>query len=181
MITLTIDELIDLCKKDDQRAQLELYNKYCDAMFNVSYRIVQDIYVAEDMMQEAFINAFKQLHTLKEPKIFGSWLKRIVINKSLNHLQKKSKEDWNRLDDVLYKIEDIQEDDSFDLTDHKVQEILKKINELKQNYRLLLNLHYVEGYDYEEISEITGMTYANCRTTMSRAKESLKKKLGIYV
>lgn len=62
----------------------------------------------------------------------------------------------------------------------KVKHILKKINELKDNYRLGLTLHLIEGYDYEEICEIMDITYANCRTMISRAKESLRKKLEGY-
>lgn len=182
MTNLTTIQLVNLCKEQDRKAQMTLYNNYCDAMFNVSFRIVQDIYVAEDMMQEAFIKAFEQLGKLKEPKTFGSWLKRIVINNSLNYIQKnKNHNESLPLDDVLYKVESgSNEDSDIDLASIKATEIVETIQELKDNYRLLLNLHYVEGYDYEEIVEITGLTYANCRTTISRAKESLKSKLKQY-
>lgn len=179
MTNLTTIQLVNLCKKQDRKAQMMLYNNYCDAMFNVSFRIVQDIYVAEDMMQEAFIKAFQQLEKLNEPKTFGSWLKRIVVNNSLNYLQ-KNKNDNLQLDDVLYKIEGDSSEDDIDVASIRASEIVEAIQELKENYRLLLNLHYVEGYDYEEIVEITGLSYANCRTTISRAKESLKSKLKQY-
>ncbi|NQY05834.1 MAG: RNA polymerase sigma factor [Flavobacteriaceae bacterium] len=181
MSDLKTFQLVNLCKKQDQKAQLRLYNNYCEAMFNVSFRIVQDIYVAEDMMQEAFIKAFSQLDRLNDPKMFGSWLKKIVINNSLNYIHREKKNTFNvSIDEVLYKVED-EPDLYIDSSDAKLKEVLNAIRELKDNYRIVLSLHYIEGYDYEEIVEITGMSYSNCRTTISRAKESLKKKLEVYV
>jgi RNA polymerase sigma-70 factor (ECF subfamily) len=83
------------------------------------------------------------------------------------------------LNKTLYKIE---EDDSFfseniDLNSLKVKQVLDTISGLKDNYRMVLTLFYIEGYDQEEISEILNISYANCRTTLSRAKENLRKKL----
>ena len=59
----------------------------------------------------------------------------------------------------------------------KIKEVHAAMNELNENYRLILNLILIEGYDYEEVCEILNISYANCRTTFSRAKESLKTKL----
>jgi RNA polymerase sigma factor (sigma-70 family) len=56
---------------------------------------------------------------------------------------------------------------------------METMNRLKDNYRVSLTLHLIEGFDYEEISEIMNISYANCRTTISRAKESLRKKIEI--
>ena len=86
-----------------------------------------------------------------------------------------------QLDTVLYKVEQTDQDDNWEAQQVSINEISQAIQELKSNYRLLLNLHYIEGYDYEEIVSITGLSYANCRTTISRAKERLKNKLKQYV
>ena len=83
-MTLTksnIEALIELCKEGNQRAQLEVYNRYYNAMYNTSLRIVKDSFEAEDIMQDSFLVAFTKLNSLKDSKIFGAWLKRIVINK----------------------------------------------------------------------------------------------------
>lgn len=171
-----IEQLITACKQDNQRAQLEVYNRYYKAMYNASYRIVKDSFKAEDIMQESFLAAFTKLDSLKEPKTFGSWLKRIVINNSIL--------DYNKtpnnvpLNDVLYKVEEADEGVSLDdLTSVKAKQILESMNALKDNYRIGLSLHFIEGYDYEEICEIMNISYANCRTMISRAKESLRRKL----
>ena len=101
-----IDQLINLCKDGNQFAQMEVYNRYYKAMYNTAVRIVHDNYEAEDIMQEAFLNAFTKLDTLKDSRTFGSWLKRIVINKSIYHYNQSGRYNEVPLDDVLYKTED---------------------------------------------------------------------------
>jgi len=180
-LTLTkqnTEALIILCKAKNQYAQLELYNRYYHAMYNTAFRIVKDSYHAEDIMQDAFLLAFTKLGTLNDHNMFGPWLKRIVINKSIHYFNKTKKEPTQPLDDVLYKLEDhdgITSD--YDDTNFRVQQIIEVMDTLKDNYRIALSLHLIEGYDYEEISQIMTLSYANCRTIISRAKDSLRKKI----
>ncbi|MBR9847309.1 MAG: RNA polymerase sigma factor [Algicola sp.] len=180
-MTLTnqnIEQLLQLCKSGDQHAQMEVYNRYYKAMYNTAFRIVRDRFEAEDIMQDSFLSAFTKLDSLKEIKTFGSWLKRIVINNSIYHYKKNTKYNDVPLDDVLYKVEDhsgITETDGF--TNLKANQVLETMKLLKDNYRMGLTLHLIEGYDYEEICEIMDITNANCRTLISRAKDSLRKKL----
>ncbi len=180
-MTLTnqnIDQLIQQCKTGNQRAQLEVYNRYYKAMFNTANRIVKDKFEAEDIMQESFLKAFTKLDSLKEAKTFGSWLKRIVINNSIYNYNKSTKYDEVPLDDVLYKVEDSSGiPDSYEFTNLKAKQVLDTMKSLKENYRISLTLNLIEGYDYDEICEIMDISYANCRTTISRAKESLRKKV----
>lgn len=180
-MTLTnqnIEQLLELCKSKDQHAQMEVYNRYYKAMYNTSYRIVKDSYKAEDIMQESFLSAFTKLDSLKEISMFGAWLKRIVVNNSIHYYHQNSKHQDVPLDNVVYKIEDdqgIDEDD--ELMSIKASQIIATMKTLKENYQVSLNLHLIEGYDYEEISEIMNISHANCRTMISRAKESLRQKL----
>lgn len=161
---------------------MELYNRYYKAMYNTSLRIVKDSFEAEDIMQESFLTAFSKLDSLKEIKTFGAWLKRIVINNSIYHYKKNNKYNETPLDDVLYKIEDndgVVETSTF--TSLRAKQVLETLNTLKSNYRVALTLHLIEGYDYEEISAIMDISYNNCRTTISRAKDSLRKKMHALV
>jgi len=180
-LTLTnqnIEQLLQLCKSNDQRAQLEVYNRYYKAMFNTSYRIVKDSYKAEDIMQESFLSAFTKLDTLKEASMFGAWLKRIVVNNSIYHYKQNNKHQDVPLDDVMYKVEDEQGiADSDELLSVKASQIISTMKTLKDNYQMSLTLHLIEGYDYDEISEIMDISHANCRTMISRAKDSLRQKL----
>ena len=181
-MTLTIDyteELVARCRRGDQRAQLEIYNKYNKAMYNTAIRIVNDSAEAEDVMQEAFIKAFSKLHTFEGKSTFGAWLKRITVNLSINAFNKKSKfEEISYHDQFKNEADDnegiiLNEEE----TNLQVQKILKAMGELKDSYRLILNLHLIEGYDYDEICTILDISPANCRTSVSRAKESLRDKL----
>jgi len=171
-------QLIQQCKLNNQQAQMSVYNLYCDAMYTIAFRIVQNSFQAEDIVQEAFLKAFDELHKLNEIKAFGSWLKRIVATKALNQLKKENKIQFTKLELVEDKLEFKEE--PIDLTNTKVQEVLTQIKTLKPNYRLLLTLHFIEGFDYDEIVAITGMSYNNCSTTISRAKDNLRKKLHAY-
>lgn len=172
------DVLVQLCLEGKPSAQLEIYNRYYKAMYNTSLRIVKDRAEAEDVMQESFLNAFTKLHTFKQEVTFGAWLKRIVVNNSIYHYRKQQKKNEVDLDDVIYKVEDndgVVSDHVF--TELKAQKVMETMKMLKNNYRVSLTLHLIEGYDYEEISKIMDISYSNCRTTISRAKESLRKKL----
>ena len=175
---LNIEQLAELCIAGNQQAQLEVYKRYYKAMYNVSLRIVKDSFEAEDIMQDSFLVAFTKLGELKELKTFGAWLKRIVVNNSIYHFKKSNRYRNVPFDNVLNKVEDDQSIGSDNgYTNLRAQQVLKAMNELKENYRIGLTLNLIEGYDYEEICEILDISYANCRTMISRAKDSLRQKL----
>jgi len=170
-----IDHLLTLCKKGNSLAQLEVYNRYFLAMFNTAFHIVKDTQEAEDVMQEAFITAFTKLDMFKGDASFGALLKRIVINQSITKLRKQVFH--LDIDNERLQIADEEELGFTEISYAEIQakEVVACMQDLKDNYRLILTLHYLEGYDYDEISEIMKMSYANCRTMLSRAKESLRK------
>ncbi len=179
---LNTEHLIELCMSGNQSAQLEVYNRYYKTMYNTSLRIVKDCFEAEDIMQDSFLLAFTKLDSLKDVKTFGTWLKRIVINNSIYHYKKNNKHKNVPIDDVLYKVEDtIDGFDSSELTSLKAKQVLETIKTLKENYQICLTLHLIEGYDYDEICDILSISQANCRTMISRAKDSLRQKLELVV
>lgn len=182
-LTLTkqpITALLALCQDGNQLAQLEVYNRYQRAMYNTALRIVKDTAVAEDVMQESFIAAFNKLGSFKGEATFGSWLKRIVVNNSIAEFRRSQRmptvSDDYHLSVAEESPEGLEEEDYSELQSTALMEAM---NQLNDNYRSILSLHFIEGYDYEEICEILSISYANCRTMISRAKESLRKKLVI--
>jgi len=146
-------------------------------MYNTSFRILKDSFEAEDVMQESFLVAFTKLGTFKGEVTFGSWLKRIVINKSITQLRKNNKYEEVSLDIVPEQSESVEENNEYSML--KAKDIVESINHLKDNYRLALTLNLIEGYDYEEIAEIMKITYQNSRTTISRAKNKLRQLLVV--
>ena len=163
-------QVIDKCREGDNRAQYELYKLYSKAMFNVSMRITNDYTEAEDVLQEAFISAFKNLHTYKGEASFGSWLKKIVVNAAINAIRKRRSElvpmDERTIGEVP---EEVYDDDS----EWKVEKVRKAIMKLPDGYRVVLTLYLLEGFDHAEIGEILGITESTSKSQYSRAKKKL--------
>lgn len=153
---------------------MQLYNLYCKAMFVVANRYVNDSFLAEDIMQESFIKAFKSIDRYKNEVPFGAWLKRIVINQSIDALKKKKLELISMNEETLRVVED--EDWKVDKS-ITADEVKSAINDLKEKYRLVLSLYLFEGYDHDEISQILGITSNTSRTHLLRGKRILKEKL----
>ena len=170
-----IELLLIQCKLQNQKAQFAVYNLYSKAMYNVAFRILGNQNEAENIMQDSFLKAFTKIDSYNSTSTFGAWLKKIVINKSINELKKSKAYSTEPLADHFEKVEEAESDLSF--TNQKAEHVLKTIQSLKPNYKIILTLFFIEGYDQEEISEILNISYANCRTTLSRAKDSLRKKL----
>lgn len=174
-LTKPHNELIELCLKNNKNAQFKVYKLYYKAMYNTAYRIVGDSLEAEDVMQEAFLNAFTKIHQYKKEVTFGAWLKKIVINKSISALQKNKRIDIVPLEKVTIKENNEPESTNYTITEPKI--ILEKIALLKTNYKIAITLNLIEGYDYKEIAQIMNISYENSRTTISRAKNKLRKLL----
>lgn len=166
--------IIQRCRKNDAKAQMELYNLYCKAMFLIAKRYVKDDFVAEDVMQDAFIKAFKKIDSYKEEVTFGAWLKRIVINQSIDELKKKRLEIVAINNEVHHVIEDSDWQISDETT---MQQIVNSIHQLKEKYRVVLSLYLLEGYDHQEISQILGITEVTSRTNLLRGKRKLQETL----
>lgn len=168
-------KLIEACKENDRRAQLKLYNKYCEGMYYVALRFMNDTMEAEDAMQEAFIKAFQKLHQFNGEVSFGAWLKRIVINKCLDKLKAKKLELISINEQVLGTVdeqEDWQVEDGVG-----VEQVKRKIEDLPEKYKYPLMLYLIEGYDHEEIGEILNITQVASRTLVHRGKKKLQEEL----
>lgn len=175
--TKNIEQLVELCQSQNQAAQFEMYKRYCHTMYNVALRIVKDEHFAEDVMQEGFLKAFLNISDFKKEVTFGAWLKRIIINCSIDFYKKNNRLGFEEFDSVSYKISEEEREDNSDYIKIKAFELLQTMNELKENYRIILTLILIEGFDYEEVCTVLKISYANCRTTYNRAKEQLKLKI----
>jgi len=166
-------DLLDGCKTGDQKAQFKIYKLYYKAMYNTSLRIVNDTMEAEDIMQEAFLSAFEKIETYSGTVSFGAWLKRIVINRSLDALSRRKAifEDI----ELHVGIRDENSDDAVrkEELDIKVGEVKEAIDRLPDGYRIILSLYLLEGYDHDEIAEILNISSSTSRSQLSRAKQKL--------
>ncbi len=167
-------KLINECKKQKPKAQIQLYSLYCKSMFYVAVRYVKDTAIAEDVMQDAFIKAFKNIQSYKKEVAFGAWLKRIVINQSIDELKKK------RLSLVAINEEvlNVSEDNDWEVEEEvSTETIVSAIKAQKEKYRLVLMLYLIEGYDHSEIAEVLGITVVTSRTHLLRGKKLVRQYL----
>ena len=172
-------DIIEQCKQNNRKAQLQLYNQYCDGMYIVAKRFLKDTQDAEDVVQEAFIKSFTKLHQYKAEVTFGAWLKRIVVNKSIDFLKSK-KQRLVDLEEVHLKVIDSSHDDKWLVDDTITLEHVKNaIEELPDKYQYVLMLYLIEGYDHQEISEILKISEIASRTQLSRGKIKLQELLKL--
>jgi RNA polymerase sigma factor (sigma-70 family) len=171
-------ELIDGCRRGDQKAQFQIYKLYYKAMYNTSLRIVNDTMEAEDIMQEAFLSAFEKIGTYSGTVSFGSWLKKIVQNRSLDYLSKNRKMIYGDIES-FHEIEDTSGEE-FHLseeTDTRLNKVMEAIKRLPEVYRNIVSLYLLEGYDHEEISEILSIPSSTSRSQFSRARKRVIREL----
>jgi len=164
-------DIIDRCKEGDRQAQFRLYRSYYKPMYNVSLRIVSDEMEAEDIMQEAFLSAFKNINTYEGKVSFGAWLKRIVINRSLDHLKKRKV----KFEEINERMNIPDESVSIETEGITLEDIRKAMGELPDKYRVVLSLFLIEGYSHEEVAGMLGISNVASRTQFFRAKEKLRE------
>ncbi len=171
-------KLIEECKKGSRKAQNEIYRRYYRAMFNASMRIVNNRFEAEDVMQEAFLKAFENMGQFRGEVTFGAWLKRIVINRSVDALRKMNKLPTEPLENhAAEKFSEINEQEYAEAGPGDIHRIKEEIFRLPEGYRIVLSLYLLEGYDHDEIGEILGISPSTSRSQYSRAKHKLLRNL----
>lgn len=169
-----IENLISGSIKNDEKCQMQLYDTYCNAMFNIVCRYVKNDEDAKDVMQEGFLKAFININTYTPEFSFGVWLKRIIINQSIDYLKKR------KLELVNTEVEDLQiidsEDWNFNTSITKYQ-IIENVELLNDKHKIVVKLYLFEGYDHEEISQILNIPIKTSRTHLRRGRMKLQELL----
>ncbi len=170
-------KIVNDCKLNKAKAQMQLYDMYCDAMFIIAQRYVKDNFVAEDIMQDAFIKVFKNIKKFKGEVTIGAWIKKIVINQCIDYLKKK------RIELVAIEENNIAIADESDWTVNEevnINIVTSAINKLPEKYKVVLNLYLIEGYDHQEIAQVLNITEVTSRSQLMRGKNKLKNHLKEY-
>ena len=165
-------ETIDRLKFGDRQAQYRIYQLYYRSMYNTSLRMVGIPEDAEDIMQESFLSAFNKISTYEGKVSFGAWLKKIVINKSLDYLKNRHRT-LVHIDEHDIELEDEQQTNDSEYYSIPVEKIRDAIQSLPDGYRLVLTLYLLEGYDHEEIAQILEITSSTSRSQFARARQKL--------
>jgi RNA polymerase sigma factor (sigma-70 family) len=171
--------LIAECRKNNRVAQIKLYGLFAKRMYNTSLRILKNRMLAEDAVQEAFISAFKTLDNFRGDVPFEAWLRRIVINRSIDEMRKENRTILEPLENKKNIVqEDFLSDDDIIEKENLISEVKKQLDELPNGYRIILSLFYLEGYDHEEISQILHITSSTSRSQLTRAIKKLREKMN---
>lgn len=167
-------ELVEQCKTNDRKAQLKLYKQYCDGMFCVAMRFLKNPDDAEDVVQESFIKAFQRIGQFKGEVTFGAWLKRIVVNRSIDFLKSKHQKTEELNEGYLH----LAEDEDWTVEDGiSIEQVKMAIEELPDKYKYVVKLFLLEGYDHTEIAQILEISDTASRTRLLRGKARLKETL----
>ena len=169
------DELIRRCLQGDRQAHYEVYRLYSRSMYNVGYRIVNNEEEAQDVLQEAFISAFRNLNHYRAESTFGAWLKRIVVNKAINQVKKRKMERFP--EDERWDVKEEETKDEFENFPFTVDKVKNAIKQLPDGFRTVLSLYLLEGYDHGEIAGILGITESTSKSQFNRSKKKLRELL----
>jgi len=163
--------LVKRCKEGDKQAQNELYKLFANAMFNISRRIMGSDEDAKDVLQESFIEVFLKIGTLENEITFPAWIKRIVVNKSINALRKKQLLTSNLEED--FEVEEARPSDD-DIIKHQAKQIMNAVDMISEGCRTVFNLYLFEGYDHKEIGEILSISESASKAQYSKAKSKVR-------
>jgi RNA polymerase sigma factor (sigma-70 family) len=166
------DDRIESCKQGNPAAFKDLYRQYAAAMYNTSLRIVNNATDAEDIVQESFIAAFRKIDDFDYQSSFGAWMKRIVINRSLNHLRSRK---IKFIDIGSTSLSGQEEESAVNEEEFgfRVDEVKKAVALLPDGYRTVFTLSAFEGYANEQIASLLGITPSTVRTQYHRARKQL--------
>ena len=171
---MSLDQLIQKCKKNDTKAQSDLYKLFSSKLFALCLKYSRNYAEAEDNLQDAFVTIFKKISQYKNKGSFEGWLKRIVVNTALQRYRSKGVFDIvneEQIEDVSIEVEN----DSID-----IDFLLNSIQELPDRYRLVFNLYVLDGYSHKEIGEMLGIATGTTKSNLARARMILKNKVEKY-
>lgn len=167
------EELVRECLKDKRAYQEALYRKYADKIYAVVMMYAKDSDDAADILQEAFINVFRQLHNFRFESPLEGWIRRIAVNKALEHFRKqKRKREF--IED--YTPSSFSFDDGI-LDAINVKDIIRLVNDLPAKAAMILKLYAIEGYKHHEIAEMLAITEGTSKSQLNRARQLLKEKM----
>jgi len=176
---LNQEVIVQGCIDGDRRSQQSLYEYFYGKMMVVCMRYAKDQDQALDIFQEAFIKVFNNLHKFENNGSFEGWVRRIMVNSSIDHIRKNKKHNQMvELDDVHGSIQ-IEEDETDELLENvSFQDMLDLMQKLSPAYKNVFNLYIVDGYTHKEIANLLDISIGTSKSNLSKAKINLRKLLN---
>ena len=162
-------ELIEGCRQNNRKSQERLYKKYAGILLGICMRYVKNRAEAEDVMMEGFMKIYKMMPTFTASGSFEGWMKRIMVYTAIEHYRKLSKMPFDEYNSQDHGVDD------YVIDNISARDILKLMDEMPAGYRMILNMHAIEGYTHKEISELMGISEGTSKSQLNRSKIFLKK------
>lgn len=170
---LSVDDLLEGCKRADRRTQELLYKTLASRMLGVCMRYAKDHFEGEDILQTGFVKVFQKVNEFRGDGSFEGWIRRIMVNTAIEFYRKNQRM-MNLVDlDEVYDAPQV----TFDMEGLEVRDLLTLIQQLSAGYKLVFNLYAIEGYSHKEIAKQLGITEGASKSQLSRARAILKEKL----
>jgi len=168
------EEMLAGCQANKENAQRHLFERYVKIMTGVCLRYVDSYEEAQDVVQNGFIKVFKKINTFSSKGSLEGWIRKIMVNSSLDYLRKIKHERFHlSVDDVDYRLKENQ----LIVDSLQAEDLLKVIQTLPTGYRTVFNMYAIEGYSHKEIAEELDISENTSKSQYSRARSLLKKKL----
>lgn len=174
--TWDLEEVIELCKKSDRRAQEQLFRHFYGKMLAVCLRYIQDRDSAQEVLQEGFIKVFDNIKGYDSKGSFEGWVRRIMANSAIDAIRKIRKDTKisDDVNDFKYIPEDEEDGEAWDITTLKAEVAMEAIQRLSPAYRTVFNLYVLEEYTHKEIAEKLGISEGTSKSNLAKAKMNLQ-------
>ncbi len=166
-----ISELVKRVQKGDMLAAELLYERYAVAMYLVSFRITNNKETSEDILQEVFVKSFTCLNNLKDKNRYGGWLKRMIVNASIDAV--KAKRNWENIDDHY----ELTEEEEEAIPGISPEVINRAITALPEKCRTVFSLYLIEGYSHAEVADLLDIALSTSKSQYQYALKLLRKML----
>ena len=168
---IALDFLVRECKQGNGAAQKKIFEMYAGNLYGSAYRITGNTMDAQDVIQESFVDAFEKIDSFRSDGTLGSWLKRIVINKSLNHIKKRK-----QVFEPVETIEMVEQNlDDYEEPEYTIEMVKKAMEELAEGYKVIFSLFAFEGYSHKQIADELGIAESTSKSQYNRAKTRIKE------
>ncbi|NID10749.1 RNA polymerase sigma factor [Fibrivirga algicola] len=171
----TLRDLVLACQREEAQAQHAFYERYKNRMLGVCVRYARTVAEAEDIFQEAFIRIFQHIRELDKPESADSWVKSIIVRTAINYYNRTTRPQ-ERFSTYEESTDELVSDDYDSMINQlNLDALLAFINQLPDQYRLVVNLYLIEDYTHADIATLLGIPEATVRSQYSRAKQLLSK------
>jgi len=170
---MSLEKLINKCKRKDKKAQSEIYQLYTGKLFALCLKYSRNYQEAQDNLQNGFMTIFDKIEQYNFKGSFEGWLKRIIINTALQTYREKN---------VLNLVtEEIPDEVTVEIDEEQIslEFLLKLIQELPNRYRLVFNLYVLDGYPHKEVASMLNISEGTSKSNLSRARLILRDKIEL--